>query len=92
MGLAANGIMKKLRKFRRDPTLFFYDYLGKRIASEQASFARIDAAGEQEFETSDYDVVDSVAIITKPDVVDRLRQLKQKSAKKPPRVALVWWN
>ncbi len=88
MSPKSSGALKKLRKFQRDPSLFFYDFFRKRVRDGIAA-APIGTAVHIDFSTADVEVIDGAVVIADPNVVKALRAIK---AGKSNRVTLSWWK
>lgn len=78
--------IKKLKKFQRDPKLFVKDMVIKRLGGSPANHV----ADEASFRISiaDFEVVDGLIVIDKPDLVASMHHLK--SANSQTAITIAW--
>ena len=79
--------INKFKKLRRDPDGFFHDMFAKRVMGRTGLTRR----GTISLDTTDFEIDDAVVVITNPNVVARLRELKQTEGKRVP-ISLIWWD
>jgi len=88
MSSKKNKALNKLKKFQRDPSLFFYDFFRKRVRDDLAA-APIGTALHVDFDTDSVDVIDNAVVITDREVVQTMKALK---AGKTGKVTISWWK
>ena len=67
--------LKKLRKLQRDPKLFVRDMMFKKLGASPGNAGRV-SGGSLEFTPSDYEIIDGLAVLNKPELVSELRRIK----------------